>query len=51
MFIYPYKTGSNSAKLLSNAVGAKRIKLENSLFKGSPEKRVVNWGNSVVNEE
>lgn len=51
MFIYPYKKGSNSVKELSKLLGAKQIKLENSKFKGSQEKLVINWGNSNTNEE
>lgn len=51
MFIYPYKEGSNSAKALAVALGAKMIRLENSKFRGSPDKVVINWGNSMTNEE
>lgn len=46
IFIYPYKAGSKSAKTLSEALGAKRIKLVGSRFKESPKKVVVNWGSS-----
>lgn len=48
---YPYKTGSNSAKVLSQALGVKQIKREGSKFKGSPKKVVVNWGCSTLPEE
>ena len=51
MFIFPYKKGSESAKALSEAIGAKRIKAEGSRFKGSPEKVVINWGSSELPEE
>lgn len=51
MFIYPYKTGSASAKLLSEALGAKRIRREGSRFRGNPEKVVINWGCSELPEE
>lgn len=46
MFIYPYKAGSASAKALSQMTGAMRIRKEGSRFKGSPDKMVINWGNS-----
>jgi glutathione synthase/RimK-type ligase-like ATP-grasp enzyme len=51
MHIYPYKLDSESAKLLAEALGVKRIKKEGSKFKGSPEKVVINWGNSKVSVE
>lgn len=51
MFIYPYRTGSASAKALSEAIGAKRIKRENSKFKGNLNKVVVNWGCTRLPEE
>lgn len=51
MFINPYKAGSASAKVLSAELGAKRIKLEGSAFKGSPKKTVINWGASEVSDE
>lgn len=46
IFIYPYKKGSGSAKVLAHALGAKRIKLENSRFKPRRWKTVVNWGST-----
>lgn len=46
MFIYPYKIGSNSVNQLREMLGAKIIRLEGSRFKGSPDKNVINWGNS-----
>ena len=51
MFIYPYKAGSNSVSVLKEALNAKVIKLENSKFKGSKHKVVLNWGNSTMTEE
>ena len=51
MFIFPYKKGSESAKALGEAIGARRIKSEGSRFKGSPEKVVINWGSSELPEE
>lgn len=46
IFVYPYRSGSRSAKRLSEALGAKRIRLSGSKFKKSPSKIVVNWGSS-----
>jgi glutathione synthase/RimK-type ligase-like ATP-grasp enzyme len=51
IYIYPYKQGSKSVALLSEELGAKVIRLENSKFKGSENKVVINWGNSMNNEE
>lgn len=46
LYIYPYSTGSESAKLLAERLGALRIKLSNSTYEHSPDKLVINWGNS-----
>lgn len=46
IFVYPYRSGSKSARRLAEALGAKRIKLLNSKFKESPSKVVLNWGSS-----
>ena len=51
MFIYPYRIGSESVNQLKAALGAKLIRLENSKFKGSPDKNVINWGNSETFRE
>lgn len=51
MNIFPYKLGSESAKLLAEALGIKRIKKEGSKFRGNARKLVINWGNSVLPEE
>lgn len=48
MFIYPYKTGSASAKVLAEAIGAKLIRHKNSKFLGTEEKTVINWGASTL---
>ena len=44
LFIYPYKQGSASAKALSEALGAKRIKLNNSRHRWSHRNIIINWG-------
>lgn len=45
-FMYAYNEHSESAKALSQAMGIKRIKHENSRFKPLPNKTVINWGSS-----
>jgi len=47
-YILPYKAGSKSAKALSEALNAPRIRTRNSRFRGSPSKTVINWGNSHI---
>lgn len=47
IFVYPYKAGSQSAKSLAEALGARRIKLEGSSFKESKSRSVINWGSST----
>lgn len=49
-FIYPYRKGSKSVKALREN-GFKSIKLENSRFKGRPNKTVINYGSSSLPEE
>lgn len=51
MFIYPYRTGSQSVKAIKLGLGAKILKLVDSKFKGSEGKVVINWGNSTPNPE
>lgn len=50
-FIYPYRSGSQSVISLSDGLNARRIKLDNSRFRGGPNKIVINWGNTTPNEE
>ncbi len=47
-FIYPYKSGSKSAKALRNALGGKLIKLENSGYRLRDDHIVINYGNSQI---
>ena len=49
--ILPYNMGSESAKALAMATGYKRLRREGSLFKGRPDKVVINWGCSAVSDE
>ncbi len=51
MFIYAYKQASESAKALRQAAKLLSIKHENSKFKGSPKKVVLNWGSSTLPPE
>lgn len=46
LYIYPYSSGSESAKLLAERLGAKRIKLTNSEYVHKDNHLVINWGNS-----
>lgn len=46
IYVYPYTSGSESAKLLANRLGALRIKLTDSNYEYKEGDLVVNWGNS-----
>lgn len=46
LYIYPYSSGSESAKLLAEKLNAKRIKLQNSEYVHGENNLVINWGNS-----
>jgi len=48
LFIYPYKTGSESVKKLKGLLEAKIIKLENSKYKYKEGHTLLNWGNSTI---
>lgn len=50
-FMYSYNPHSESAKLLSKAMGIKRIASVNSKFVGDEDKVVINWGSSKVSDE
>lgn len=43
-FVYPYKTGSASAKAIATKLGITLLRREGSKFVGSSSKTVVNWG-------
>lgn len=45
-FVYPYKAGSQSAKLLAQKLGGKCIKLHGSNYQGKASHLVINWGSS-----
>lgn len=46
IYIYPYSSGSESAKLLAERLGAKRIRLSNSTYEFDPDHVIINWGNT-----
>jgi glutathione synthase/RimK-type ligase-like ATP-grasp enzyme len=46
VFMYSWNNGKSS-RLLSEALGIKRIKHHNSRFRGGPGKTIINWGNSL----
>lgn len=45
LYVYPYTTASESAKLLAEELDAKRIKLQNSEYEHKAGNLVINWGN------
>ncbi|AJT60754.1 putative ATP grasp protein [Citrobacter phage CVT22] len=47
-YIYPYNKGSQSAKLLSEALNVKRLKLVGSKYKGNQLHTIINWGSSTL---
>lgn len=51
MHIYAYNNASASAKALSEALGAKRIKHVGSKFKQNGKRLVINWGCSKLPDE
>jgi glutathione synthase/RimK-type ligase-like ATP-grasp enzyme len=51
LYILPYNQASKSAEALAAELGVKRIKKENSRFKGKADKVVINWGNRAVSAE
>lgn len=47
LVIYPYNLGSESAKLLSGELVAKRVR-PSGTYKWFPNHKIVNWGNSAI---
>jgi glutathione synthase/RimK-type ligase-like ATP-grasp enzyme len=45
--IYPYRTGSRSARALSEGLGARVLRREGSRFTPRPEDVIINWGASA----
>lgn len=50
-YIYSYNAHSNSARMLAQALGVKRIKHSRSRFRGDENKVVINWGSSNLPDE
>lgn len=50
LWVYPYKAGSRSVVGLRQNPNIKGIKLKGSKFKGGPDKTVINWGNSSIDD-
>lgn len=46
LFMLPYKAGSAGCRDLAKTLGVRRIKLKGSNFVPSPDKVILNWGNS-----
>jgi len=44
--ILPYMKGSRGAKRLAEALGGKRLRLQNSRYRRRPNDVIINWGNS-----
>jgi glutathione synthase/RimK-type ligase-like ATP-grasp enzyme len=47
-FVYPYRQASKSAIALAQGIEGKVIRLENSRFRPSARKTVINWGSTVL---
>ncbi len=50
-WIYSHNEHSEGANALKEALGIRKIRHENSRFRGGPNKRVINWGASNVSDE
>jgi len=48
IFVYPYRQGSKSAIALAQGLEGKVIRLENSKFRPTNKKLIVNWGSTVI---
>lgn len=44
--VFPYKTASEGATAISEALGGKKLRLQNSTYVPAPEDVIINWGNS-----
>lgn len=49
--VLPYRQGSRSAKALAEALGGKVLRLEGSTFVPKSDDVIINWGNTVFNED
>lgn len=46
--IFPWNPKSNGARELSSELGVKRLKNEGSIFKGTRDHTIINWGSSEI---
>lgn len=51
VLINAYNMASESSKLLASNMGVRRIRQENSTFKGGPKHTVINWGCGSLSSE
>lgn len=51
LYLYSYNKGSEGAKALSQTLNIKRLKHENSKFRGGNGKVVINWGCSKLPDQ
>lgn len=51
IFIYSHNPYSQGAKELSKALGVKRIRHDNSKFKGANRHTVINWGSAALPDQ
>lgn len=51
VWIMPYNMGSASAKALSEALGSKRVNKERTALRGSIDKKLINWGNTKLDNQ
>lgn len=49
LWVYPYKTGSEMAKMIADYAGVLQIKRQNSEFVGKKGQYVLNWGSGTGN--
>lgn len=51
MYLYSWNPKSESGTALAKGLGIRKIRHENSAFKGSKDKTVINWGSSKLPDE
>lgn len=51
IYLFCWNRASESGRALAEALDIKRIKYDNSKFRGSPDKTVINWGATKLPDE
>lgn len=51
VFIYSHAAGSRGAATIAQGLGIKKIRRENSAYKGNRRKTVINWGSSRLSDQ